>query len=138
MIKNKILSFIVAIFLSPVLMSQTSEFSYTIQMQPSGTIINNFDTLHNCICTITLMDTSNVSKLNVKVGTSDGSSDILGYNFLYDVYSGHPSKLAYTRNGNVVTLQLGEYSANIYFIELVLEYTSGTISQPVKWNSLNQ
>ena len=138
MIKNKMLSFIVAIFLSPVLMAQTSDFSYTIQMQPNGTVKSNYDTLYNCICTITLQETTNISKIHVKVGTLDGTSDKLEYSFIYDNYSGYPPNLSYSRNGNIVSLQIGEYSAGIYYYELILEYTSGTFSQPVKRNSLNQ
>ena len=137
MIKNKMLLFIVAIFLSPVLMAQTS-FSYTFQMQSKGTVRSNYDTIYNCICTITLQETTNISKIHVKVGTLDGISDKLEYSFIYDNYSGYPPNLAYSRNGNIVSLQIGEYSAGIYYYELMLEYTSGTFSQPVKWNSLNR
>ena len=138
MIKKKILPFITALFLTPVLMAQTTDFSYKIQMEPTGVVKNNYDTIYNCICVITLMDTANISKIHVKTGTSEGASNILEYPFSYDVYSGYPQNLSFSREGNKVTLHLGEFSANIYFHELMIEYTYGAFSQPVKWNSLTQ
>lgn len=138
MIKNKMITFITALFLTPVLMAQTKDFSYNVQMVPTGVVNNNFDTLYNCFCVITLNDTTNISKIRVKTGTSEGSSNVLDYAFLYDGYNGLPQKLSYSREGNKVTLKLGEFTANIYFHELMIEYTYGTFSSPVKWNSVTQ
>ncbi|MDQ3191757.1 MAG: hypothetical protein M3Q58_09195 [Bacteroidota bacterium] len=137
--KIKILAFVIALFLSPALSAQGNPgFSFEIQMIPNTLQENSLDTIYNIECSLILQDTINISKIHIKVGTSNGASDMLDYAFLYDINAGYPGNQSYYRNLNEVILGLGQFPSGLYFYETKLQYTSGTFSQPLMWNSWTQ
>lgn len=137
--KINIFLFIMPLFLSSALFAQSSpDFSFHIQLMPNQSSIINYDTIYDVSCIITLQDTMDISKIHVKMGTASGTSDKLNYAYLYDINTGLQGNLSYNRNGNIVTLGVGEFSAFIYFFEIKLENTSGTVSQAQMWNTLTR
>jgi len=58
-------------------------------------------------------DTTNTGSIAVQLGSTDGASDLLNYTFNYDVKSGLPSGLAYSRTGKNITLTLGSFTSGV-------------------------
>ncbi|MBK7853678.1 MAG: hypothetical protein IPJ79_01095 [Bacteroidetes bacterium] len=76
-----------------------------------------------------LTDTSNVSQIEIALGTGTGLSDVMTQIYNYDVTSGLPSGYTYTREGNKLTLGIGNYTEyNTYFGSVRIKNVSGTWS----------
>jgi len=79
-----------------------------------------------------LPDTGQVSKINVKLGTMPGASDLLNHSFVYD---GNPGgTYSYLRNGNFLVLGLGNYSNSnnaLYYSEVEIEDAAGNKSSVI-------
>lgn len=116
--------------LSAGLNAQNADFDFSIYYQTTSTDTAQFDSLCNRVCEIKLSDTTGIAGIEVKVGTADTLSDILDYQFVYDVNTGLPAGLAYSRNDNYVVLHLLQtYKVDNYFYEIRLKYTNNTYSQ---------
>ncbi len=85
---------------------------------------------------ITLSDTTNTSKIKVALGNSEGASDILQHDFLYDVISGLPAGTVYKRKGNEVHLTLGTFNIGTpLFCDVIIEDNSGEQGSVKKYRS---
>lgn len=79
--------------------------------------------------TIMLSDTNNVSQIEIKLGTSLGATDIMSNTFNYDVTTGLPTAYTYARQGNKLTLGIGNYTElNTYFGCVRIKNATGTWS----------
>lgn len=71
---------------------------------------------------IVLNDTSDISTLHVKLGTSQGGSDLLQKDFQYDVSGVFTDGTSYSRDYKTIRLGLGEFTGlNHYYAELQME-----------------
>lgn len=83
---------------------------------------------------VTLPDTNQVQALEVRLGTNEGTQDLLLQTFPYDSNTGLPAGMHWTRTGNRVTLSLGTLvESGVQFGEVRIQYGSGTWSAPYQF-----
>lgn len=121
------------IFVPTVLQSQIS--TYSIEEIAFQSPINNFDTTFAWYCDISVQDTTNISLIQLNMGTYNGGLDIVSHEFVFDKDAFLPSGLSYRREGNNLRLGLGNYKMNTYFIEIYMEFLDSTNSQSYLWNN---
>ena len=79
-----------------------------VSLLASKPMLGNFDFM----ISVNKIDTNNVSVIQVTLGSTEGGSNLLIYNFNYDQKTGLPIGLAYSRNGANINLTLGNYPLN--------------------------
>ena len=135
--KKLFLLFAFSLFVFKISYSQNTsdDFNYQIYYQTTSQDTAVFDSLCIRVCKVTVQDISNVAFVKVKVGTVEGESDIIQYDFAIDVTSGLPTGLSFNREQNIIYLGLQEtYQADTYYYEIQLEDNSGNTSVIKKWN----
>lgn len=76
--------------------------------------------------TIQLTDSTQIDQIEVRVGTTDGSSDVLSQSFVFDQTVGLSNGLAFTRSGNSVYLEAGSITElPTYFGGVRLKLSNG-------------
>lgn len=87
---------------------------------------------------IRLSDTVGVAKLHFKLGSTNGASNYLNKEFIFDQSGIFSDGTAYVRKKNIVYLTLGTYSGiTNYFAELKTENTLGAFTQILKLTNSN-
>ena len=110
--------------------SDLDDFSYRIYYQTTSTDTAVFDSLFNRICELTLPDSIGMAVIHVKVGTTEGSGDVVQHGFVFDQTNVLPQGLSYRRQGLTVKLGLLQtYHADLYFYEVWLEDANGLLSE---------
>ena len=56
---------------------------------------------------VLLSDTINITAIEVKLGSTEGSADLVNYTFGFDIITGLPAGYLWTREGFKVTLPVG-------------------------------
>ena len=70
---------------------------------------------------------SNISEIELQIGTKQGLSDVFSHAFTFDQTTGLPTGLTFTRNGLSTYLGLGAITPNtVYASKVRLKNTSGT------------
>ncbi len=70
---------------------------------------------------------SNISEIELQIGTKPGLSDVFSHTFTFDQTTGLPSGMTYSRNGLNTYLGLGAITPNtVYDSKVRLKSTSGT------------
>lgn len=85
---------------------------------------------------IEVSDTTTISKIHVKMGTTDGGNDLFSQTYIFDVTDSLslPSGTSYLREGKVIYLGIGSYTGlNHFFAEAKLEDSLGTIGPAIKY-----
>jgi hypothetical protein len=82
----------------------------------------------NATLTVELADTISVMELEVQLGSRESLSDLFSYSFMYDQTTGLPQGMSYSRQGNQVTLGLGEIAAYYTIFARVRLKSSGSWS----------
>ena len=78
---------------------------------------------------VLLSDSNDISKVEVQVGTENGSSDLSNKTFDWDVTTGLPSGCSYQRTGNTLTLGVGNFNETYtYFCRVRIRDNSGNWS----------
>ena len=86
--------------------------------------------------TILLDDTTDVSALEVKLGTFENGTDLMDYTYTYDVTTGLPSGWTYSRNKNTINLFIGTYTEKfIYYGQVRVMDTNNSWSSAFKFVS---
>ncbi len=117
--------------------SQTAsgDFFFSVYYETTSTDSLVYDSLCNRICKIVFEDISDIAKIHVQVGTDEDLSDILYHAFDFDVTSGLPAGLAFSRINNEVYLILHQtYTTDTYFYHVWVEDPLGNVSIIRKWN----
>ncbi len=84
---------------------------------------------------MTIFDTVNISKIHVKLGTSEGGNDLLESEFLFD-NPDQPNGLEFTREEYAVCLGLGVYlKQENYFFKVYLEDINGQLSETITYQT---
>jgi hypothetical protein len=86
------------------------------------------DTLYNIRFAVNLIDTVNVNKINVKVGTTFNGNDI--YEGNYYIYEPALSDTSITRDGLRLTGDAGAHFQGVYFYKVTAEDFQGTPYTP--------
>jgi hypothetical protein len=88
---------------------------------------------------IILQDTNQISKINIKLGTTSGGIELLNQSFIYD-QTNLGAGLSYERKGNYVKLGLGNYDNTtyaLYYAEVEIEDASGNKSTIISTDTSN-
>ena len=119
-------------------MAGWSQSAFTIEMmtQASKNPVNNFDTVYTYLCYIKLSDTSDVDEIHVKMGTNQGSGDLVDHHFVFDKMHGLPSGTTYHRNSDTVRIGLGNRHRRNYYLEIRTKDSLGNYSSTTYWNNL--
>lgn len=81
-----------------------------------------------------LSDTNNISQIEISLGTASGLTDVMAQTYNYDVSSGLPSGYTYNREGNKLTLGIGNYTeVNTWFGSVRIKNASGTWSSSLNF-----
>ena len=87
------------------------------------------------VMTCQLFEVTGITSLHVKLGTTNGGSDLLDKTFAFDVSGNVGNGCTYSRTDYTVTLGLGDYNGlTDYFSELVLERNDHSLSDPLIFN----
>lgn len=79
-------------------------------------------------------DVSTISKIQVKMGSTDGGNEFFSETFDFDATENLPSGISYKREGKVIYLGIGTFTGlNHFFAEAKLEDAQGALSAPVKY-----
>ena len=82
---------------------------------------------------LALQDTVHLSKIHVKLGSTPNSQNLLSKYFVFDATGTLSDGTSYTRDGNVVYLNLGSRTGiQNYYAEIKLEDTYGRFTDPVQ------
>lgn len=75
----------------------------------------------------------NMGKIAVKVGLTEGGSDLFYKEFEFDTPGTFTDGTSYTRNGNIVTIGLGSFSGyGTYYTEVIAIRTNGNAEAGVR------
>lgn len=97
-------------------------------------IPKNNPSISDGVFTVEVSDTSTTSTIEVKLGTSDGLSDLVNYVFTYDVNTGLPSGYSFSRIGKICTLEVGSFQdVNTLFGQVRIQRSNGSWSSPYKF-----
>lgn len=119
---------------STALPAQTGDFSFRIYYQTTSTDPAVFDSLCNRVCEVSLGDTTNISAIEVKVGTTRGAANIIQHAFAFDVTQGLPAGLSYRREGTTVYLGLKQTTrSDMYYYEVRLRHRNGQYSETLTY-----
>lgn len=101
----------------------------------SDSVISSSQPLHGTMV-IEVTDTTTISKIHVKMGSSDGGNDLFSQTFIFDVSDSLslPAGTSYLREGKVIYLGIGDYTGlNHFFGEAKLEDNVGAFSPAIKY-----
>jgi len=94
------------------------------------------DTLIEGTYFVVLSDSTGVSNVEVKIGSTSGGSEVMGYSFSYDSQSGLPQGFTYAREKTKLTLGIGTYTdRSTYYCQVRIQASNGTWSQPFQFIS---
>lgn len=109
------------------------------EADPSGTVNDTLFAANALVkgrMVIVLQDSSDISKIYVKLGNTTGASDLLTKTFNFDQAGTFADGTSYKREGLVIYLGLGTFTGlNIYYGEAKLEDANGISGTPVTYNN---
>jgi len=99
-------------------------------MDPSQ--ISMGDTIKLSI-TMQLADTINISKIHIKIGTTEDGDDLFSNELLYVLKNYSGSTHTYSIDEKYITLSLGKlYNSEFFYGEIIIENNQGEFSTPGK------
>lgn len=131
---KKILVSIVIIFIihvSAKAQDTTDYFYYTFDS--TGQVINTFDTLYYLNCHLHILDTTNITGIQVDVGSQKGTDDVFTYYFDYINPGTLPQDMSFTKNGNNIQICLGIFVSGFYYFNIRYN-RNGVWSEPLLMN----
>jgi len=138
--KSLIKTAIVVIFISCGINISSAQNSLNVYMELVGgstsfseTVIPASQLLKGTMV-IEVSDTTNISKIHVKIGSTEGANDLFSQTFNYDVSDSLslPASMTYKREGKVIYLGVGNYTGlNHFFGEAKLEDNAGIIGTAI-------
>jgi hypothetical protein len=85
--------------------------------------------------TIQLFEFTGINSIKVKLGTTEGGSDLLDKSFAFDVSGNVGNGCTYSRTDYTVTLGLGSFNGlTDYFSEVKLERANHSLTEAVIFN----
>ena len=79
------------------------------------------------IFSLVIPDSTNISEIQLQIGSNANPSEVFEHTFVYDQISGLPSGLSYSRAGVNINLGLGTLTPlNIYYVKTRLKNSSGS------------
>lgn len=113
------------VFTEPISNNLSSD-SLPIQTDSTG---------YNVMMNVNLYDTTIIQEIEVKIGTSDGASDLISHTFTFDVFGSLGNGLSYDREFYHLSLGLGELSGMLnYFAAVRVKRTDNSWSPSIVYN----
>jgi hypothetical protein len=79
------------------------------------------------IFSLVIPDSTNISEIELQIGSSENPSEVFEHTFVYDQTSGLSNGLSFSRSGVTINLGLGTLTPlNIYHVKTRLKNGSGT------------
>lgn len=92
-------------------------------------------TVFEVMMNVNLYDTTNIEEIEVKIGTSDGASDLVNQTFTFDVFGSLGGGLSYDRLAYNLSLGLGQHSGMLnYFASVRVKRTDNSWSSSIVYN----
>ena len=126
-------------FTSNILAQSPAAPGITLIVEPNG--ITTFDPIQNpgghpfdtdtalIRLVLDVQDTSNIATIHVKLGNTQGGSQFIAQDFLFDASTGLPTGTSYRRYATAIYIGLGSYSGfNSAYATVTLENSSGVSS----------
>jgi hypothetical protein len=109
--------------------AQLNSFSVNgiVELRTDSSSITS-DSLNYITCKITISDTTTIQSINIKLGNSLHSGNLIDTSFIFDVTTGLPQGTTYLRKGNTIFIGLGYHPAGFYFMDVKLEDVFGNLS----------
>jgi len=105
-----------------------NSFNYHMNLVPTGEVLNQFDTVYTYQCEIDLKKLKNIKTLYVKMGTKKGGDEKFSHSFTFGQTTELPAGTAYSQTDEVVRINIGEFFADEYWYEVVIEDSDGNKS----------
>jgi hypothetical protein len=87
------------------------------------------------VMTIQLFEVTGITSLQVKLGTTSGSSNLLNKTFAFDVSGSVGNGCTYSRTDYTISLGLGDYNGlTSYFSEVKLERDDHSLTDAIVFN----
>ena len=84
---------------------------------------------------ITLIDSSDIADILVKMGSTRKDSDILNKTFVYDQAGTFSDGTSYSRAKNIITVGLGTFPRlDHFFGEVYIQRSDGSLSDPISFS----
>ena len=84
---------------------------------------------------IALQDTSTISKIHVKLGSSEGGSNFFTKDYDFNPAGEYQDGTSLRKEDLKLYIGIGTYTGlNHFYAEAVIEDTSGTLSQPLRYS----
>ena len=119
--KNKptlaVFKFLVTLLCTFLLTEGKSQTPLDANLSISGNTIN---------FSLVIPDTSDISEIELQIGSNENPSEVFEHTFIYDQTSGLPTGLTFARDGANISLGLGTLPAlNIYHVKTRLKNGNG-------------
>ena len=96
--------------------------------------ISSDSTITSVVLTLKLFEITGIESIRVKLGTTEGGSDLLDKTFAFDV-SANLGNYSYSRTDYTVSLGLGSYNGlTSYFSEVKLERADHSLTDAIVFN----
>ena len=87
------------------------------------------------VMTIQLFEVTDISTIHVKLGNTDGGSELLDKTYTFDVFGNVGNGCTYNRMDYTITLGLGHYNGLAsYFSQVILERGDHSLTDAVVFN----
>lgn len=126
--QNIILIIISIIFTMNCFGQNLNSFNYKIKLVPTGEVLNEVDTVYTYLCEVDLKNLENITKLHFKMGTTKGGDEKFSYSFNKDESGNLPTGVSLEQNDEVMTIMIGNFIAEAYWYEVVIEDNEGNTS----------
>lgn len=87
-------------------------FAYTAKTQPTDAYVSMQTTttgIVHGVYYIELADTNSISEIEIKLSSERTSDNMVNTAFTYDAPNTLPQGFSYTRNGNIIAVDMGEF-----------------------------
>ncbi len=116
-LKKRKLNFLIVIFIFNIISAKAQT-----PLDANLSISNNTG-----IFSLVIPDSTNISEIELQIGSSEDPSEVFEHTFVYDQTSGLPNGLSYFRSGVTINLGLGTITPlNIYHVKTRLKNSSGS------------
>ena len=97
--------------------------------------INSDSTVTNVVLTLQVFEITGIASIRVKLGTTDGGSELLDKTFAFDVFGNVGQNCTYGRIDDTILLGLGSYNGlTSYFSQVTLQKIDQSWTDFVSFN----
>jgi hypothetical protein len=147
-IKTLVIVIFIALFSIPFQYSSQNtylapkKFQIVMKVSPNDTTLQTNDTAFKSTTVliakgfVLLVDTINVFKIHLRLGTTDSIFNLLNKNFVFNVQGNFQDGTSYQREGKLLKFGLGNYNGlNNFYGEVKIEYNQNHFSNTLSFKN---